>query len=263
MIDLETKSFALDFELRALSDVVLYQKAERWVHGFCLKSTEEEHLKRYEYAASMVFGKKVLDMASGCGYGSKYLFETGYASNVLGVDLSFDSVKYANYKYGCNEVLFLCGNASTVKLNTHFDVIVSFETIEHLEDVNAYLEVVYKHLKNEGVFVVSTPLVKSTDNNPSNPYHRIEWSFSDFIDLVKDRFVVESLHLQSQKLVNYNYRKYHGLFNRIITFFGFNRRLFPERHVQFGRGLTKVDFNFDFNSIVKGYLILTLKKRLP
>ncbi|PYS40164.1 MAG: hypothetical protein DMG14_11545, partial [Acidobacteria bacterium] len=64
-----------------------------------------EHLHRYAYAATLVKCKRVLDLASGEGYGSKILSAT--ASSVTGVDIDENVVRHASEKYGTTNVQFL------------------------------------------------------------------------------------------------------------------------------------------------------------
>jgi len=71
-----------------------------------------------------------------------------------------------------------------------FDVIVSFETIEHLPNPEKYLSAVSKMLKADGAFIVSTPVRtkgRLTDK-PANPFHVREWNADEFSDLITSYF---------------------------------------------------------------------------
>jgi SAM-dependent methyltransferase len=260
-MEIEERLFANEFEVRALSDVSLYGKAERWVHGFCLKSTEDEHLERYKYASSLVKNKTVLDIASGCGYGTRYLYDIGSAKRVMGVDLSSDSIRYAAFKYATENVEFICANATEITLDNKFDVIVSFETIEHLDDVQGYLKRVYEQLDDNGMFVVSTPICRRTNNSPTNPYHKIEWCYDDFIKLISPRFIVDETFLQSHVVLNKNYGFFHTLAWRISRIFRIKLNNIPKRHVSYGVGLKKAESDFDFSVVETGYMVFKLFKR--
>lgn len=261
MKQIEERLFAHDFELRALSDVSLYGKAERWVQGFCLKSTENEHLERYRYASSLVKNKTVLDVASGCGYGTRYLYENGAAKRVLGVDLSADSIRYASFKYANENVDFICADATEVAFKDKFDVIVSFETIEHLDDVQGFLKMVNEQLEDNGVFVVSTPICRATNTSPTNPYHKIEWCYKDFIKLISSHFRVDDVYLQSHVLINKNYGVIHALAWRISRLFGLKPSNINKRYISYDFGLMKVESDFDFNVVESGYMIFKLFKK--
>ena len=59
------------------------------VHG----SIELEHFHRYLFARQLSLGKRVLDIASGEGYGSALLAQS--AANVVGVDIAAEAVAHA------------------------------------------------------------------------------------------------------------------------------------------------------------------------
>src|SRR5437868_5398676 len=93
-----------------------------------------EHLHRYAYAATLVKDKRVLDLASGEGYGSKMLAAS--ASSVVGIDIDQSVIAHAVEKYGGSKLQFLSGSITAVpiKEDHSFDIIVCFEAIEHIED---------------------------------------------------------------------------------------------------------------------------------
>ncbi len=87
-----------------------------------------DHVKRYLFAASRVGGARLLDMACGCGYGSWLLHIGG--NLVTSVDVCAEAIAYAKEHYPGPQ--YLCQRAEDTK--GEFDVLVSFETIEHLPD---------------------------------------------------------------------------------------------------------------------------------
>ena len=86
------------------------------------------HVERYEFALRHVKGL-VGDIACGSGFGSKILAQKG--EQVLGVDLDQDVINYATRSYNDSNIHYICADAMQL---THepFDVIVSFETVEHV-----------------------------------------------------------------------------------------------------------------------------------
>ena len=118
-----------------------------------------EHWHRYLYATPYCAGKVVLDIASGEGYGSALLAE--HAAEVHGVDLSEEAVEHARRAYPRPNLRFTAGSASAIPIpgEHRFDVVVSFETIEHLDQPSQdlFLREVRRLLKPDGVFLVSTP----------------------------------------------------------------------------------------------------------
>ncbi len=120
--------------------------------------TENEHLARYQFAMELVAGKRVADIACGSGYGTQMLSSAG-ARSVHGMDISEEAVEFARQQYNTANVTYSVGNAQDLMTisDGEFDVVVSFETIEHIEDVEAYLDEMKRILCPGGVFVVSSP----------------------------------------------------------------------------------------------------------
>ena len=75
------------------------------------------------------------------------------AKSVVGVDWDDEGVKNLNQK-GYNIV---SSNAERLHLGQTFDVVIAGEFIEHLSNQGLFLEVVQKHLKKGGYFILTTP----------------------------------------------------------------------------------------------------------
>lgn len=154
------------------------------------------HLKRYEFARPHCVDAEVLDAGCGVGYGSSYLAEV--ASHVVGVDVSEEAIAYARQRYGGPNVEFVVGDLTALEFDdASFDVVCSFETIEHVEDVERYLGQIARVLRSDGIFVVSTPRVDATTRAPDNPFHRVELSRDDFQTALLSRF--EEVELYGQR----------------------------------------------------------------
>lgn len=116
-----------------------------------------EHVNRYIFAKQFVKDKDVLDIACGSGYGTELLLGAG-AKSVLGVDISKEAVKYCKNKYP--KINFKVGSVDDIPVEDEsMDVVVSFETIEHVDEKTQqkFMQEVNRVLKNDGIFVVSTP----------------------------------------------------------------------------------------------------------
>jgi SAM-dependent methyltransferase len=145
------------------------------------------HLKRYEFARSFCAGKRVLDAACGVGYGTASL--AAVASHVVGVDLDLESVAYATQRYGAANVVFVHGDVTALPFPAaSFDVVCSFETIEHVDVPEQALDEFARVLRPNGLLIASTPHVPVTTRAPSNPYHRIEFDRPDLERLLSERF---------------------------------------------------------------------------
>jgi len=157
-----------------------------------------EHLHRYAICQQFVRGKSVLDIASGEGYGSAILAKV--ATSVVGVDIGAQTIKHASEKYAKSENLsFIRGSVTEIPLtDASIDVVVSFETIEHLEDHEAMLCEIRRVLKPNGVFIISSPDKRTYSDIPqySNPYHVHELYLEQFESLLGKHFKNVSLYGQ-------------------------------------------------------------------
>jgi SAM-dependent methyltransferase len=145
-----------------------------------------EHYHRYFFASSLVAGKRVLDLASGEGYGTHILAQS--AEHVTGVDISPEAVAWAAQKYREENLAFLQGSANAVPLpDADVDVIVSFETLEHLGEHEAMFREIKRVLREDGLLIISTPNKRLYAHN-KNPFHVKELSGEEFIALLSGHF---------------------------------------------------------------------------
>lgn len=153
------------------------------------------HLQRYDFARSYVVGKCVADIACGTGYGVDLLKKKGNAAQVFGVDIDQKAVDYATEKYGGDSVRYVCaaGNATGLP-DQAFDVITSFETIEHIPDDSSLMREFHRLLKPNGFLICSTP-----NSWPLSiaPYHVREYDRTAFIGILSNLFEVEGLYNQN------------------------------------------------------------------
>jgi hypothetical protein len=145
--------------------------------------TAAEHLARYAVLAPFVRGKRVLDIACGEGYGSWFLKEWG-AREVIGVDISTEAIDSARKRFGREGVSFLVGDACRAHEfleHASFDVIVSFETIEHVADPQSFL-VGLRSLVTPaaGIFISCPNDHVAMPANQSNPFHLRKYTFEEF-----------------------------------------------------------------------------------
>lgn len=141
----------------------------------------EIHFRRYETASRYVKGKRVLDIACGTGYGSQMLSLAG-ASSIVGVDVSPEVVQYAQQHYQKPGVEFICANAEHFEWSEPFDVVVSFETIEHLHRPDQFLKRLHRLLIPEGDLLLSTPL---GETQHFDPYHLHAFTQADIFSLLE------------------------------------------------------------------------------
>jgi SAM-dependent methyltransferase len=172
---------------------------ERMVPEKASQTTFWEHIYRYRFATKFVRGKRVLDIACGEGYGSAALLQAGAAS-VIGVDISEETCNHARQKYGIDA---RPGDALNIPLpDQSVDLIVSFETIEHVDRPAAFLDECVRVLAPQGRLVISTPNRDVySEGGKHNPFHQQELNQAEFTLLLNQRFRNWKLYTQSPKAV--------------------------------------------------------------
>ena len=148
-----------------------------------------EHWHRYHLAYQFSADKFVLDLASGEGYGSSLLAQT--ARQVIGVDISEEAIAWAKATYRRDNLEYKTGSATSIPLeNESVDLIVSFETIEHLKDHDGMLAEFRRVLKKGGQLLISSPNKKiySDRDGYKNSFHQRELYTPEFLELVQAHF---------------------------------------------------------------------------
>lgn len=145
------------------------------------------HLNRYAMARPYVAGKRVLDVASGEGYGSFLLRRWG-AESVEGIDVDEQTVETATRLFGGDGVHYQCHTAEQLPFEDHtFDVVCSFETIEHLDHPELFLQEIKRVLKPGGNIILSCPNdpYYYKPGEPGNPFHKKQYTYFDFKQLAE------------------------------------------------------------------------------
>jgi SAM-dependent methyltransferase len=167
----------------------------------CVREIWYEHWHRYAFALPLVQGKRVLDAACGEGYGSNVLAQA--ASAVVGVDISGQAVTHASKRYGDRPNLtYQIGDASQLDFpDKSFDVVVSFETLEHLATQRELIAGFARVLKDDGLLLISSP-DKATYSEAAgfrNEFHVRELYRDELIELLAAEF--PQIRLYAQKLL--------------------------------------------------------------
>lgn len=162
-----------------------------------------DHLHRYALACEYVAGKTVLDIACGEGYGSHIM--SGNATAVFGVDIDIATIRKARLKYVKENLEFKEGSTDAIPFeDAMFDVVVSFETIEHHDKHELMLSEIKRVLKPGGLMILSTPdkLYYSDKRNFVNKFHIKELYKADFSELVLAHF--KNVQMLNQRFINGN-----------------------------------------------------------
>jgi ubiquinone/menaquinone biosynthesis C-methylase UbiE len=149
-----------------------------------------EHWHRYHFARRWVAGRSVLDVACGEGYGSALLARD--AAQVTGVDVSAEAIAHARREYApVNNASFECAPCTRLPLaDASIDVAVSFETLEHIAEQDAFLDELARVLRPEGLLILSCPnrLEYRDRRNFENPFHVKELYRDELARIVDARF---------------------------------------------------------------------------
>lgn len=193
------------------------------------KRIYQGHIGRYEFAANFVRNKVVLDVACGTGYGSIFLVEKG-AETVIGGDMNRDAIEYAKVHHNKERLDFVCLDATNLPFSEGiFDVIISFETIEHIKEYKKFLSACNRVLKRDGFFVCSTPnrmIFSPKLKMPLNPFHVCEFNVKEFCDLLNEYF--KEVTIYSQKFLtlrNIIMYKLYSLGARLLSLTSFGRKI--------------------------------------
>lgn len=159
---------------------------ERMVPESAPPHTFWEHIYRYRFARRFARHRRVLDIACGEGYGTAAMLRGG-ASQAIGVDICPDSCRHAAARY---HVDARQGSAADIPVDSRsIDVVVSFETIEHLESPAELLVECVRVLAPGGLAVISSPDrdVYRAGAAP-NEFHHSEMNRHEFRTLLDRHF---------------------------------------------------------------------------
>ena len=169
-----------------------------WKHKNTLSYAE--HLVRYIFACQFVKGKKVLDAACGTGYGSALMARKG-AEHVTGLDKSQKAIAYSAKHYSLSNSHFIKSDALIMPFDDNqFDLVVSYETIEHLENHDQFLKEIKRILNPDGFCIISTPNPKS--DYEQNPFHLKELNKQEFMHLLRKYFKHVKISSQANLINN-------------------------------------------------------------
>ncbi len=167
----------------------------------CVREIWYEHWHRYAFAAPLVAGRRVLDAACGEGYGSHLLAR--HAAEVIGVDISVAAVAHARSRYAeASNLSFEQGDASDLAFDdARFDVVVSFETLEHLTAHEQLLAGFARVLGDDGLLLISSPDKRTYSEQAGfrNEFHVRELYRDEFEALLARHFA--HVRIYAQKLL--------------------------------------------------------------
>ena len=144
-----------------------------------------EHVYRYRFALGFARGRTILDIACGEGYGTAALATVAHSA--IGVDISAETVEHARTRYKIDTRL---GSAEAIPITDGAaEVVVSFETIEHLQSPAVFIRECHRVLAPGGQLIISTPNREVySSGGHHNEFHVKEMSEEEFADVLSPHF---------------------------------------------------------------------------
>lgn len=157
------------------------------------------HLASYDFAASYAEGRRVLDLGCGSGYGAARLAPRCEA--VVGVDVSGQAIAAAAERYRAPNLSFRTieptESAPLPFADSSFDVVLSFQVIEHVADPVGYLAEAKRVLAGGGVMILATPDRATRlyrGQRPWNRFHLHEYTPDEFAALLRSVFATVEVY---------------------------------------------------------------------
>lgn len=177
---------------------------ERIIPGRTDPATFHSHQARYHFALRWITPQDdVLETACGSGYGTQML--AGRARSVLATDYSPLAIHYARQNFAADNMAFSVMDCQQLALrDSSFDVIVSFEVFEHLENAAAYLAECRRVLRPGGRLLLSTPNRVTHDLHMrsigrGNEFHINLMNSTQFVRFMKSYFPETQVFGQRRK----------------------------------------------------------------
>lgn len=179
-----------------------------------------EHVHRYEEILSHLKGSEViLDLACGTGFGSDIL-ANHTTKTVIGGDIDKTAISECQMIWSKKNLSFQVLDGTKLPFGEgYFDVIVSFETIEHTTQYQAMLREFFRVLKPEGVAFISTPnfVINSPSGKVTNPYHTQEFTYIELKNILSGIFPQVTIKGQYyNRYIHKNIRNWFGKYTESL-----------------------------------------------
>jgi SAM-dependent methyltransferase len=150
------------------------------------------HESIYQFLAGYADGKVVLDAGCGTGYGAALLGRR--ASRVAGVDLDPASIRYAQRHFAGKTIEFRTLDIQHLPFDSEFDLVVSSNALEHLDEPGLFVAGARRALVAGGVLIVAVPPIFTEHDLHAHGdihYHRANLRVAEWASLLGESFAVE------------------------------------------------------------------------
>ena len=201
------------------------------------------HIATYNFCLPYLQGKKVLEFGSGSGYGTHRL--SGECQHITGVDISADAIAYAKNHYVSDNLEYRAiqdiQSGPLPFADNEFDVVISFQVMEHIRQVDEYLAEIQRVLRDQGTLIIATPDRTTrlfSGQRPWNRYHVTEYDPESFLAAMVARFPDTKLNGMSARRNVIDIELNRTRRTRLVTY-PFTFPLCPEWYRQLFLGLLK------------------------
>jgi SAM-dependent methyltransferase len=160
------------------------------------------HIATYDFCRPYLAEKNVLEFGSGSGYGTHSL--SNDCKRIVGVDISADAIEFSKQQYQNENLSYQkIEDIESTPLpfaDNEFDVVISFQVMEHIRQVDTYLAEIQRVLRDGGTLIIATPDRTArlyAGQRPWNVYHVIEYSSASFRIAVAHRFPHTEMYAMS------------------------------------------------------------------
>lgn len=170
-----------------------------------LSGIRKDHVYRYELACAFIkakFANKNIigaDIFCGNGYGSFIIANNISTICLLSIDASREAIQLAKKHYSVKDrIEYQTRFFPFVLQKDTYDLIISFESIEHVKDDNAFIETLVYAIKDGGYLFLSTPNdeILSLEKNP-NKFHYKHYT-SHIINNICEKYHLEIINKYGQ-----------------------------------------------------------------
>jgi SAM-dependent methyltransferase len=147
----------------------------------------ERHRFAYLFAGKLAPGKSVLDIGCGTGHGTAALGES--ARRVVGKDKGEEAIAFCRASSSRPNIECRLADAASLELAESFDLVVSFQLIEHLPDPEDFVRRLKRVTAPGGTILISTPRsLVGLGGTPDNPFLISETTYAEFSALMERCF---------------------------------------------------------------------------
>tara|TARA_A100001015_G_scaffold319914_1_gene444485 strand:- start:548 stop:1273 length:726 start_codon:yes stop_codon:yes gene_type:complete len=201
--------FKTGFRIKSLFTDIELLSYERQVERR-VEKIRVDHTNRYEWITNYFsFLKekniKILDCFCGVGYGCTILSDFYNKAEITGIDGSKETIEYAKRFYARNSINYY-RKRFPFNHNEKYDLVVSFESLEHIETYQEFFLFLQNSLKKEGYLILSTPNESVVPFKEGDyKFHYRHFNLSDYEGLAKEyNLCIEKVFFQNSFRITNN-----------------------------------------------------------